>query len=473
MATDIIARGMAASAKAGGSVPAYVGLVSNNLYAPVQLVTGNNTINAKIPFFARDNITGACIVRLPNFYLSATTPFEVGPGATASVTMKLEYPAGTFTTITFGGNATGTIPNGGTLDSDPFTPAVPIPNGARGWWRIWFQNASGLPVVGRGSQSGATGGGITFSTNGADQTGNTGFTPTDPWNYYGPIVFASKTTSRSYLILGDSREQDLSTFGDMSYDFGLLGKSIGPKRGVSSCSITGGGMAGVTNAQRANSLGVAAFVTDVIDELGYNDRALGVPAVQAGWQTLYTGIKAVNAKVRIGQTTLPLGTTASTPNTALTSLGTTATAVVSAAAAAELFVGETIAIAGATPSGYNGTVIITAISGTSISYTLLAGATGLAAASPAGTLSDLWQSVRTRVFQVPVVSAANLATLNDSIRHGLAQTDYFLELADFFEDGRNSGYWKPNLSIDGVHFKHYAEMLFKGGGGVTASIPGF
>ena len=48
--------------------------------------------------------------------------------ANASDTASIEYPAGTFTQVKFGGSATGTVPSGGILTSD--SVSVTIPKGA-------------------------------------------------------------------------------------------------------------------------------------------------------------------------------------------------------------------------------------------------------------------------------------------------------------------------------------------------------
>ncbi len=55
----------------------------------------------------------------------------------------LEYPAGTFTTITFGGNATTTVANGSQVISDP-VPGITIPaNSAAAWIRTLKDTPSG------------------------------------------------------------------------------------------------------------------------------------------------------------------------------------------------------------------------------------------------------------------------------------------------------------------------------------------
>jgi hypothetical protein len=465
----------AVASSAPGTLPSYEGLVSNNLYAPHQIFSGNS-MNARVPFYARDAITGPCRVRMPWYYLLNTT-WESGTGlGAATVTFKLEYPAGTFTTVTFsGGAATGAMAAGGVVWSDYFTPAVPIPNGARGWFRSFVTTSgSNIILTNRGSSSGATSGGLSFGSGLTDQTGNAGFTPASVANAYGPDAFTCQTTKRTVLDWGDSREQDLSVYGDATYDYGLIVRSIGPKYAITSSAIAGGSMGAsdASPAARANTYALAAYVSDAIVALGYNDRTTATATVDTYYQNLYSGLKAVNPNIRIGQTTIFSGTTTTVATGGLSSSGTTATVALTAAQAAQLWVGETVTIAGVTPSGYNGTVVITGISGSNVSYTLPAGGTGLAASTANGTFSDIGQSRDVHVFQTPAVSTSALATINNTTRQSRPQVSYYIEVADFFDAGRDTTYSKPNLLIDGVHPNRYGNQSFKSSGTVLNALPG-
>lgn len=456
----------------GAIVPTYQGLVSNNLYGPVQTVSAN-TLQSRTPFFARDDIKGPCRIRMPWYYI-VNSGWETGSGlGSGTFTVKLEYPAGTYTSVTFpGGAATGTAPAGGVVWSDFFTPAVPIPSGAQGWWRTFVSaSTAAVVILNRGSSTGATGGGVTFGTNLTDRTGDATFTPSSPHIWYGPDAFVCPTSKRSFLVTGDSREQDLSTYSDRSFDYGVVGRSLGGQYAFTSVAVSGGSMgaSAATPAARTNTFALAAYVTDLINELGYNDRSSATTTlpIMQGW---YAGAKAVNPALRIGQTTIFSGTTSTTPISALTASGTTATATIGATQAAQLWVGEGIRIAGATPSGYNGSWTVTAISGQNVSFTV--GTSGLATATTPGTLSDLWQSKDTHAFQVPAVSTDQLAILNSAIRQSLSGLDYYIEVADFFDDGRDTRYLKPGLTIDGVHPNSAGNIAFKQSGGLLTAVPG-
>jgi hypothetical protein len=458
---------------AGAAAP-YLGQVATNCYAPIQLVTGSNSLNSVTTHFLRAPVNGAVRFRFPWYYLNAAgweTSTSLGA---ATVKAYLEYPTGTLTPITFSsGAATGNMSAGGVVWSDDV--AITMPANATFRIRTYVTSATaGIALIGRGSASQATGGGLAFGTNLADQSANAAYNPGNGWNQYGPDAIVSLTTRRSFLLLGDSREQELPAYGDKSLDFGLLGRSLGPRYAFSGIAVSGGAMnvTDGTPAARANTNALAPYFTDVILEFGYNDRAFNTTQINGFYQTWYTSLKAANPNILIGQTTIFSGTSSAVATGGLTSSGTTATVTVTAAQAAQLWVGQTIRIAGVTPAGYNGDVAVTAISGTTVSYTLLAGATGLAASSVNGTISDLWQSKDTHVFQGLLVGTDNLAAVNRTTRQSRPQVDYFIEQADFFDDGRDTRYVKPNLLGDGIHPSHFGSLAYKQSGGALEQIPG-
>ena len=90
----------------------------------------------------------------------------------STVTAAVEYPAGTFTRITFGGATSGTIPDKSVLVSDEV--AVAIPKGAHFFVRMHLVNANGVPDTYYTTTTSAVNNGpndaATFGTNVADQT---------------------------------------------------------------------------------------------------------------------------------------------------------------------------------------------------------------------------------------------------------------------------------------------------------------
>lgn len=466
----------------------YIGLVSNGNYACVQTVSGNS-INGVTIRYARTAISGQGKVRLPWFYL-VNTGWETGSGMGAMTdrAVTIEYPVGSgqLTNVSFSALA----PAGGFVWSDTFT-WPDIPEGAMFGVRAWATTSGGnVPIINRGSSSGfqiGLGAGVTAGNGQANQTGNAAFAPANAHFWWGPDLMVATTTKRTFLLFADSREQDLANQADRSMDFGLVGRSLGQSLAFVSFAINGGNMGatdGSRQASRAAMYDAAAYVTDVINCMGYNDRS-NVATAMGGYATnFFTDVKAVKPSVLTGQCTIFGGVGGPTVAggggllASLTSSGTTATATLADTAgqatgsqkAAQLWIGQPITIAGATPAGYNGDVVVTGISGAAVTYTLLAGASGLAAASPAGALSDKYMSP-IPVFQNPAINLANLVGFNTDTRRGRAGQDYFIEIADRIDLFRDAQRLKPGLVYDGVHLSYPAQLQLRGEGIVQNQIP--
>lgn len=400
--------------------------------------------------FIRDDVTSLRVI-YSNFY--KTTTGEANPGFDVTITASVEYPAGTFTRVTFNGGATSATMADGTamLISDPV--AINIPRNAQVFFNTWTSGTGYLC-----SQFGyrqASGDKVSVGATVTDSTMAT-FTGTGGGLQFGPVAVIAQTRRPAIALVGDSRVEGIGTANDSfaaANYIGELAPGFAPyfaildtsKGGFAALNVTAGGF-----AKRAQFL---QYCSHGVIELGINDFAVGSSVAQLQSDRAY--IRSLAPNLKWWETTITPRTLSTVAISALTSSGTTATATIPAVQAAALKVGQTIAVAGAVPTGYNGSVVVTAISGQQISYTLLAGASGLATATTNGTLSDLWAS---SVFQTTTnLSEPNRVNFNETVRSGVAGVDGYFELADGAESFRNSALWKAPpqapaiMTLDGLH----------------------
>jgi hypothetical protein len=205
-----IARNLRLSASVTGiSATPYLGLVATRSAVANYLVTTNLQFNSRTSHTMRAAVSSFQVV-FPNWYVNGSF-VEAGPGAAATITASIEYPAGTFTQIKFSGSASGTVPNGGNLVSDPIS--LSIPNGRQFFLRTFWNNSAGLPLLSDTSSSfianNYTGEAINAAVSGlSDLTlGGTITENASGWYAYRPVAIIGQTTQAAVLLLGDSRQQ--------------------------------------------------------------------------------------------------------------------------------------------------------------------------------------------------------------------------------------------------------------------------
>src|SRR5882757_8714573 len=115
----------------------YEGLVAGRARMFTTTDTAIKQIMGRYGLTATENLSSVRLV-FHNFVLGN---HDTGVGGTCAVTASIEFPAGTFTQVLFGGLASGSIPDGGMLFSD--TLAVSIPSTSTFWVRQFIQNATG------------------------------------------------------------------------------------------------------------------------------------------------------------------------------------------------------------------------------------------------------------------------------------------------------------------------------------------
>jgi len=248
----------------------------------------NLQMMSRTPEFATDSIAQIKVV-FPNFFMTFASPDSgagAGPGAAATVTASIEYPAGTCTSLQFSGSASGTIPNGGTLASDALT--IAIPNGATFWVREYTTAPSGGTVFGSNATSDSshydTADGekvIAWASGGTDYTSSC--TAPGSWNGtdYGwprkPSAVVGWTQHPAVCLIGDSRTRGFNDKTVGAYNpgnhWGQFDRWLGPVFGTINLGANSdSGTTTVTNGTYfANRGSLLQYCTHAIYAYGIND----------------------------------------------------------------------------------------------------------------------------------------------------------------------------------------------------------
>ncbi len=277
-----------------GRLPAYTGLVATRTLAPISINTTNKQLMSRSPHYMRDSVTQVKVL-FPNWYVNpSSTHAELGSGADATITASIEYPAGVFTQILFGGLSSGTVPNGGNLVSDWVT--VTIPDGALMWVRTFWTSTAGVLTIPHDlTGTGLPGAGLEVAVSGlTDKTMSGTVTAGD--NEYSPVAIVATTTRPSVVIVGDSiclGDSSREVTGDASGDFGIVARSIGPNYAYASYCQNGDQAEDIV-ASHTNRAALFAYASHLISEYGSNDlytnnasaaTVLGLLQTIWGWMT--------------------------------------------------------------------------------------------------------------------------------------------------------------------------------------------
>ncbi len=432
----------------------YIGLVANKCKYPHVFTAGQTWCGGKeVKVAVDDMVLGDAKLVYGNFYTDDGVNGEKGPGAPMTLNIAIEYPlGGTRYRVTWNGGATSvSIPDKTLMTSDGIP--VSIPRGA--FFRLHFyqQCANGILYVGTQQMPfSSISAGDTFSygaAGGSDLTmaGDYSLVTTNGRFAFPPVAIIGTTRRPTWNFVGDSRGEGLRDYrGDSFSRRGEFERGIGSHFAYTNLCQAGesagvfNGPGGALRRQIANAWASHSAVNYTINEL----TLLGKTATQvlADLATLYSLLP--NSKIY--QATIPPNCSISVASTGASSNTTTGTVVIPLANAQALTVGQTVVVAGFTPAGYNGTVVVTAIAGQNVSYTLPSGGSGLAASSVNGTVSDMGASL---VFQTPFSAEAYRASLNETFRSrtNTALTG-IIEISDQVESARNSGKWDTALTID-------------------------
>lgn len=271
-----------------GTANAYLGQIATRSWIPNNFFATNKQIMSRTFHYARDVISSLQIV-IPNFtVVSAAAPNmgENGPGATATVTASIEYPAGTFHQATFSGSTSGTIADGGMIVTDPI--AVSIPNGAQFFCRIWYSCAAGI-IYGTSSNGMSTGDGVAFGVTTPDLTMSGTVTQATNITGVAPAALIAMTKKRSVALLGNSRGYGASDTGDSSGDLGEMARSIGPSLAyLNLCVPSDRAIDFTTGSHSTNRRALMSYASSRVSEFGINDVTQGAApsAIVSALQTI-------------------------------------------------------------------------------------------------------------------------------------------------------------------------------------------
>lgn len=238
----------------------------------------------------KDNVE-AIVVRYPNYYVvPLPSGIETSAGGPATLKLGLERivnGVSTFTQATFSGAASGTIPAGGYLDSDP----IPFVGGKAGeafYLRPNFLASTGqivaTSVPSWGAAIGATFGEGSNAGAGAqaDLTmGGTLTTASGGTQYYPSGIFGL-TAKPAILVVGSSRESGVGDTPDL-IGGGCVGqaeRSLGLKYAVINAAVGSDRLANFA-ANSVNRRALGAMVNRIIIDHPSNDIRDGVTAAAA------------------------------------------------------------------------------------------------------------------------------------------------------------------------------------------------
>lgn len=241
--------------------------VATGTHIPNTLASSNTTTFSRTPHILRAAVAALAIV-LPNWYVAGQTETNAG---SATWTASIEYPAGTFTRVTFAGANSVTSATGGNIVSDMIP--VAIPKGDKFWVRL-FQNAPSKAVyftfyAGDGTAQ--------FVSPASDLTmGGTATTSAS---------FQAATTT-PIAIIGMSSEPAIGIYGDSisvgrgdTADAGLplqghLGRAFGAAYAVGHVGISGDRMS-LFLGSKAKRMSLASYFTHFAVNMGINDITNG------------------------------------------------------------------------------------------------------------------------------------------------------------------------------------------------------
>lgn len=229
---------------------------------------GVRSINSRNSHIARDKLVSFQIV-LQNFIAAEATA-----GSAGSITASIEYPAGTFTQVLFGGSTSAAT--GGTaalITSDAI--ALAIPKGAQFWTRIWCLFPSNAPYF-----TGNTPGNFAqelfeFSSTALTDKTMGGTIANQTQAAFKPAAIIAQTSVPSVAIIGDSRFslQVGADSGDTLGHFNPAARSIGPTTAFLSVAQTGTALQAYIGTHTLRDI-LVNYCSQFVCNFGINDIVL-------------------------------------------------------------------------------------------------------------------------------------------------------------------------------------------------------
>lgn len=277
----------------------YDGLVATRGSAPSGKATQTQAMSVTA-VFTRSAVTKIKII-IPNWYNG-----ESAPGGALTVKASIEYPPGTCTPFTFSSASSGTASDGGQIESDYLT--IAIPTNTKALIREFLLNSAGIPVDAYQGQNLSLGDALILGNSGVvDQTVSCG-TVADGGTLesIAPLAIIAPITAPSVCIYGDSIALGVNAdhIPNSVGDNGEIAPSIGPSFGYSNMG-SNGDLASQFIAAHTNRVAVATYCTHAIVEYGSNDFSFGGSSVAALETDLTTIYGYFSGKVVFQNTLLP------------------------------------------------------------------------------------------------------------------------------------------------------------------------
>jgi lysophospholipase L1-like esterase len=294
--------------------------VATGTHIPNILAASNTTTYSRTPHILMSAVSSLAIV-LPNWYVAGQTETNAG---SATWTASVEYPAGTFARITFGGAASVTSASGGNIVSDQMS--VAIPKGEKFWVRL-FQNAPSKAVYFNYYAGDGT---AQFTSPATDMTmgGNVTVCPAFQSAVTAPIAIIGMSSDPAIGIYGDSISVGRGDTADAGLPLqGHLGRAFGASYAAGHVGVSGDRMS-LFLGSKAKRMSLANYFTHFALNMGINDITGGSSSATVASNTdaivaLFPGPVALCTLSPVSSSTASWNTTASQTTVASNSVRVT------------------------------------------------------------------------------------------------------------------------------------------------------
>lgn len=275
-------RGYTGLGGSSGAVSPYIGPVATAAMMANQVnTTASSTMMTRKAHYARTAMSSVQLAYanwFVNILTTTTLGTELGIGNDITVTCWVEYPVGTYKQVTWnGGSPSASIADLTTKLTDFVTVSIPKDALFFTWTYVTPTSGNNFPYTIR-VQNGDP---LYYNAPGEKEAcvyGTSGV-PTTPGAIsdnglgkrgYWPCVILGPTTSHTFFLLGDSRTCGDKDTADISYDLGIMARSIGPKYAYINCAVGGDKIAGF-NFSNTLRMALSQYCTVIMECLGVND----------------------------------------------------------------------------------------------------------------------------------------------------------------------------------------------------------
>lgn len=435
--------------RGGGGIPfvpvssSYEGLVGTRGQVLDVADSTTASFNSRALFYTFQ-VVPAIKVCLSNF-MFVTTTGEAGPGGPVTVTASIEYPAGTFTRLLFGGLTQGVIADNSILFSDYATLSVPIQPATKAWLRVYGVTPSGAVYSNVPTKVAGSGEAMELSTGIlADKTMGGTITNTNSTIFF-PLGYIAPTSLNSMIMYGDSISVGVGNFVEDSFsNIGPPSRGLGTSFAYTKVAFSGFAMDELVPFANNTKL-ILPFANRFVTQMAVNDLVNGnqsTAQMLANLTTMVGWSKAAfpgTVKAYAGTMTMR---TASPPPLALSGLTWSGGLATATSTAPHGMSGTlNVQIVNSAPAAYNGVFSCTVISTTQFTYPL---ASNPGVATPGGFVKSV----------LVISQQNNRSGYNNAVRVlASGVLDGFFEIANTVESSPlNSQFWADmNDTADGVH----------------------